>query len=309
LSFVFPDQKSAQALLQKVDAQFERGADGKTVFYPGNNHRIGYVIDPPEREQALRTYTLRYKKIGRTLAPFAAALVPLYGYVIAPKYPWWLTVAYGFGGLAAMIIPFWLWARTATMGLIKIGEAAPLSRKHWMTLAVIGATLIFISLYQPVADPTLLAGAIAFYPDVGDPILVMLFGVGMAFIIYQQAARLREKMGATRYGLVIGLFVLFALGGFGRTLVLLIHPRPQILVTPTALSCDEGQVAWQHVIAISPESGGSAHDYAKVTLDTVNPFLQDRTFNCEIDGTGAGYVAVYNAIETAWQKAKDKPAP
>jgi hypothetical protein len=308
LSFVFPDQKSQQALLQKVDAQFERGADSKIVFYPNSARRSGYVVEPPTREPTLRDYALRRKKIDQILTPLSAIVIPLYFYTIGPRYPWWQALAICLGGIAVVAVPSWLWRRYVTAGLAKIGEVTD-ARKLWAIAALVAAALIFISVYQPPADLSLPQGAIAFYPDVGDPVLMMIGGAFATFFIDRRSVQMREKLGVARYGFTFGVCLMFAVGGLVWAAYTLSNPQPQILVTPTFLACDEGQVAWAHVTAISLAPGGRTREYAKVTLDTVNPFLQGRTFNCEIDGTGAGYLAVYNAIEAAWQKAKEKPAP
>jgi hypothetical protein len=173
LSFVFPDQKSQQALLQKVDAQFERRTDGKLVFYPNKAQRYGYVIEPPEREAAVRNYALRRKKFDPILAVVYGVFVPLYFYAIAPRYPWWLTSAIGLAGVACVIVPDWLWRRRVTAGLATTGEPTN-TRKLKVMAAVIGAVLIFVSIYRPAANPSVTPGTIVFHPDIGAPILMIL---------------------------------------------------------------------------------------------------------------------------------------
>jgi hypothetical protein len=300
LSFVFPDQKSQQALLQKIDAQFERGADGKIVFYPNSARRSGYVIDPPAREATLRDYALRRKKIDQILTPIGAIVIPLYFYVIAPRYPWWQALAICLGGIAVVAVPGWLWQRSVTAGLPTIGDTEN-PRKRWVMAVLVAAALIFISVYQPSADPLLAPGSIAFYPDVGSAILLAVFGTLATFFIDRRSIQLREKFGVARYGLTFGVCLILAIVGLVWAVYTMTHTIPQILITPKILACDEGQVAWEHVAAISLAAGGRAHEYAELTLDQPNPMSRRRTFRCEIDGTSAGYIAVYNAIETAWK--------
>jgi hypothetical protein len=66
LSFVFPDQKSQQALLQKVSAPDEYGADGQLVL-PEQRAAHGYVINPPGR----RGSATRLCLTAQTLTHFA----------------------------------------------------------------------------------------------------------------------------------------------------------------------------------------------------------------------------------------------
>lgn len=309
MTIASPDRRSQQAIRQKVDAQFQRDSDGRMVFYVDKNHRVGYVVDPPEREIGLRDYTLRRNRLGQVLAPFASVVVPLFAYVVAPRYPWWLVLLYCFAALAVFILPGWLWQRKVTAGLAKIGGTFPPSPKLCAVLAIVAAALVFICLYQPSPDPTLPAGSTAFYTDIGDPILLMLFGALLVYFIDSRSVQLIEKVGGTRYSLCLVIFSLFAIAGLIWSVNTFSSPTPRILLTTKSLSCDKDRIDWQAVSSIALTSGSRWHEYAKLSIDPahrndrgLSPTAYRRGYvSCEIDGTGAGYLAVYDAIEAAWK--------
>jgi hypothetical protein len=303
---------SDQSLSRKVDAQFERGSDGKMVFYLDKNRRAGYVIDPPEREQALRNYARQREKLGQLLAGFATAVISFFGYVIIPRYPWWLGLTYCFGALAIFLFASWLWLRSATAGLTRIGKTPAPSPKFWITLAIVAATLVFISIYPPSAELSSTPKTIAFYPDIGDPGLMMVLGAVATYFVDKRSAQLTAKVGSVRYGVTLAICAGFAIIGFTLTAYTLTSSAPKLLVTATGLKCDKDRIDWQDVSALSLVSDYRTHEFVRLAIDParINNFrfsptvYQHGYFSCEIDGTGAGYLAVYNAIEAAWKNRK-----
>lgn len=313
---ILPTENAQRSLADKIDARFERGADGKSVFYLDSKHRMGYVIDPPEREQALRKYALQRAMVDRILGPFAAAIVPIFGYGVGPRYPWAQALLYCFGPFAIWVFAGRLWLLLATAGLTKV-NTTKLPKKLWAWLGGFAAVFIFISVYQPSSNLPLPPGAIAFYPDVGEPILMMIFGAVMTDILVENAGRMKQKFGAVRHGFSVGLCALFAIIGLVTAGYRLTKPVPHIIVMPLGLVCGADQVNWQDVSGISLSgvrmfSRFRHNEYAQLAIAPArlnprrfSPSVYQRGYvSCEIDRTGAGYLAVYDAIEKAWKNRR-----
>jgi hypothetical protein len=110
------------------------------------------------------------------------------------------------------------------------------------------------------------------------------------------------------YRIACGLAPVLAGASLAMSTLIYIEPTPQVEVTQFDLDCNHKSIPWSMVSDISLVSGGKWHEYAQLTLDPHMVAGQAATVSCEIDGTTAGYNAVYDAIRTAWLADQDPPA-
>jgi hypothetical protein len=153
-------------------------------------------------------------------------------------------------------------------------------------------------------------GDVLFYPDISLPLLVTLFfGGGLVLFVFRPRNTPARMVPKPHVIVASGVFALF---GLGWTATLLLAPTPSIVVAPDALTCGNWYVGWQEIAGIHLDRGSRGKERAVLVLEPAvladgrwTDFIRQRgAVNCTVTGKNADYRTVYDAIYSAWRRAR-----
>jgi hypothetical protein len=299
-----------------LDVAFEQRGDGRTIFYPYGRFWRGYVLTDPalvaEMRQAIGKYTVASCVVGPVLAiPGCAAFAELFA-----VHPWW--------GLLCGSLPFlpyaaWWYLRMRRLARQVSSRAALSERGRPIPYAALGALALGAALAWLVVagyDHRVAAKAtgndIRFYPDISSWVITALF-FGGGSVVFVWPRKIPPVIVPQPHVKAVGWF--FALLSLISMASLFLAPTPYIVITPDFLTCGGRRAAWQDISAIRLDRSPLGKEWARLSLvrsipgarSGISTVQQPDTFSCKLTDVNADERAVYDAIDSAWRRARRVP--